>query len=326
MKKHSLFIFITFLLFLKKTNSQNLYGGEINLENISGLTYKAKVSISLISTTSYTTKPYVILSWGDLSPLDTLYYQSTICGINALTHIYSKNHTYPSYGNYTLTCSEGNFITGISNLINSSSKNLELKFELFAQSIINVNTSPTFSNCITNNISINANNYNPNILDLQSDSLSSQLYNPTNYVGFSMPNFTINPSNASLTYTGSSTGMFLVPIITTEYRKIANINYVISKTFRFQNLQVSSLSGLNEITDDNDTYIYPNPFKVKFSLNTEYSESQILKVTNSLGKIVLIQLINNPVTEISLNNFPSGIYFVVLQSENKYKHFKLIKD
>lgn len=323
-RKIHLVIIMLAMIYSHSYLSQSIYGGEIKVQNLGGLNYKAKVYISLSSSINYTLKPFVLLDWGDGTSLDTLPYQSTQCGTFALSHEYSKNHLYPAYGNYSITCSDGSLVSGISNLPNSSSKTLELRYDLFAQTLFTNNTSPNFASCISEDISLSSNLYNLSATDIDGDSMFFQSYFPTNYIGFTAPNFSINNTNSLLTYTGSTIGVFLVPVLISEYRKISNIDYLIGKSYRVHSLTISTLSSIAEPNFNKYFTIHPNPTNSILNIIDENNQFQntIIQIKNPLGQVVF----TTPFTsQINLSNLSTGIYFLTIQNGTIIKTAKIIK-
>ena len=85
-----LFLFV-FILNTNSTFCQSLYGGEIYVENISGLTYKATVALSIDNSINTNNKPYVLLDWGDGTSFDTLRTTTISCGTVAYTTSYTSS-------------------------------------------------------------------------------------------------------------------------------------------------------------------------------------------------------------------------------------------
>ncbi len=69
--------------------------------------------------------------------------------------------------------------------------------------------------------------------------------------------------------------------------------------------------------------VYPNPSNGIFYFMKPYHECKI-QILNSSGQLILEQqMIEN---ELDLTNYPKGIYFIKLISENYYKgYIKLLK-
>jgi len=65
-----------------------------------------------------------------------------------------------------------------------------------------------------------------------------------------------------------------------------------------------------------DADIYPNPAndEINIALTNEYANNASISVINSVGKIVLRKNVSSNITQLSLSNLPTGIYFVKINS------------
>ena len=81
--------------------------------------------------------------------------------------------------------------------------------------------------------------------------------------------------------------------------------------------------GINEAKNLNNTIVYPNPTKGKFTMkaNIEKQGDMLLRLTDILGKEIIIELV--PVSqgifvkEINLLGYPKGIYVLSINLENE---------
>lgn len=93
-------------------------------------------------------------------------------------------------------------------------------------------------------------------------------------------------------------------------------------------------TGINEIKGSNyQLYVYPSPAQSQITLEFDLIETQngSIEIKNTLGQSV--KTINNIIfskgknkIEIDVNEFSKGLYFVQLQSENKFISKKFVKE
>ena len=82
--------------------------------------------------------------------------------------------------------------------------------------------------------------------------------------------------------------------------------------------------GMNELNNDTNIALYPNPTNGIFNLDLEISVGYIF-IYNILGEIVLQSKINDTQIKFDLSNQPAGIYFVNVISDSKNYSKKIIK-
>jgi len=78
-------------------------------------------------------------------------------------------------------------------------------------------------------------------------------------------------------------------------------------------------TGINEITNNNNFTIYPNPSSGSFTIQTNNAsifQNSEIKVYDLPGRLIYSKKLNNNKTEIDLSNQSKGIYFVKLLNEN----------
>lgn len=73
-------------------------------------------------------------------------------------------------------------------------------------------------------------------------------------------------------------------------------------------------TNLNEIDSYIDFSIYPNPAKEKLTIDisNNIANHYLLKITNTLGQIVVSSELNKNVSDIDINNLYRGVYFIQL--------------
>jgi len=85
------------------------------------------------------------------------------------------------------------------------------------------------------------------------------------------------------------------------------------------NVSTQSTSGLSELAEDYE--MYPNP--VKDILKVKGGKGQI-RITNSVGQVVL-EISHNEFSEINVQEFNAGVYFMTLQDDSGVRTKQFIK-
>ena len=85
-------------------------------------------------------------------------------------------------------------------------------------------------------------------------------------------------------------------------------------------------SLINSIPEENHELVrvYPNPFTENFMINSDIIIDY--KLFNSLGEVIISARTNQHQTIVNISDQPNGIYFLQLNSEQKSKTIKLIKE
>ena len=85
------------------------------------------------------------------------------------------------------------------------------------------------------------------------------------------------------------------------------------------------INGFNNLLDNNQIRIYPNPTEGKIMIqNLTPSKSEEIIVRNILGEVVYIQNSNINLTTLNISNLENGIYFVEIYTENGIRIEKII--
>jgi hypothetical protein len=328
----------TFLLIFSLQNitlfSQNIYGGHLSVRDLVGSYPLGKrVQVRLAFDSLYNVnKPYTLINFGDGSPIDTAFLQSSFplycSGIKYLT--YEVSYAYTNYGNYTITCNEGNLVSSINNIPNSVNQPLKLQYEVIITSSSYTNISAFYSGCFHSNISLSNNTYNPQSWDTDyMDSLSYIVYNNTNIPGYILPDFNVDNATGVLTYTGSSLGNYFVTLQVTEWRKLNNTRVKIGVGYRYLHLTVSSLNvGLKNYFNTIEYRIFPNPFSDILSLEQtgiNSNETNKFYLIDIFGTLIFEEQINSKKQSFDLSFLSNGIYYVRIKGNSANKTFKIIK-
>jgi hypothetical protein len=75
---------------------------------------------------------------------------------------------------------------------------------------------------------------------------------------------------------------------------------------------------------ENNFYIYPNPSSSLITIETSGIGSLI--ITNLNGQFLMEYQITEPITQIDITAFPSGIYFIKLKNNKTVEVKKIVKE
>ena len=96
--------------------------------------------------------------------------------------------------------------------------------------------------------------------------------------------------------------------------------------FYFDDLTVSVVSQNLYTTEFNtdEVHLYPNPTSGMLYVQTTLENFNI-QISNILGKVVFQSQSNSGHSEVSMQDFAAGLYFVSLFNQDRHKKFKVIK-
>jgi hypothetical protein len=88
------------------------------------------------------------------------------------------------------------------------------------------------------------------------------------------------------------------------------------------------LNSIEENSILNSVKIYPNPTADKIFIDYDNLEAKTVKllITNPLGQVIQIGESPLPTQEINIRTLEIGFYFLTVQSENRQKVFKILKE
>jgi hypothetical protein len=304
--------------------SQDLKAGEIYIQNISGLTYKATAQVYQHSPT-FIPRPFILLDWGDGSPLDTLQGGIDGCGNNnTLTNKYSGTHTYALSGNYNISCTDSFRIANLQNITNSSNEKLYLQHQLTINPIWGINYSPSSLNCLVDTFKCCSWVYNSGTFDPDGDSLAYSLVAP-NTTNYTMPPASINSSSGDMTFNPTTIGLYAFSMKIDEWRTVSNNLYLIGSTFREMLIVVDSsyLISVNEQSIQNNFFtIYPNPTNGIFTIALNNTNNADIEIYSISGQLVLQQKLTQVVNTIDLTNYAIGMYLVKVTTKDNLTQLK----
>ncbi|MBI3509546.1 MAG: T9SS type A sorting domain-containing protein [Bacteroidetes bacterium] len=85
--------------------------------------------------------------------------------------------------------------------------------------------------------------------------------------------------------------------------------------------------GIKNVSEENSIGVYPNPSNGNFTISWKPKTAAAkLEVYDVSGKVVLVQTINRSTTELNIENFSSGIYFLRIEDGATVAATKLIKE
>lgn len=102
-------------------------------------------------------------------------------------------------------------------------------------------------------------------------------------------------------------------------------NFYVADQFNHKIRRISNpTAGITENTLSNSISVYPNP--TTDVVHVELKAASKVRVTNSLGQIILEQTMNSGKQTINLQNHAKGIYFVTVSQNEKAQTIKVVKD
>ena len=163
------------LLFISGVYATHNRAGEITYRHISGNTYEFTVH-TCTKTSAPADRPFLPISWGDGSAIDTLERSDIIFdpSKDAQINIYKKNHTFPGSGLFEICMTDPNRNGNILNIDNGNSVLVPfaIKTTLRISPAIEANSSVFFSNdCLQDACLWQQWVYNPGAVDSDGDSL-----------------------------------------------------------------------------------------------------------------------------------------------------------
>jgi hypothetical protein len=189
-----------------------------------------------------------------------------------------------------------------------------------ASSNYTVTGSSAFAGCLSpiaiSSVTVNA---NPSVVASTSNSIICVGSNAVLTASTSATSYTWNTGATTMTTTVS-------PTVTTTYTvNITNAATCVASSTVM--ITVNTCTGVKEDLS-NLISVYPNPNNgvLSISLTAELSLNSSLEVYDSMGKLVVKQLLENELNSINISNLDNGMYtFKVLNNSSTIKIGKLIK-
>ncbi len=134
------------------------------------------------------------------------------------------------------------------------------------------------------------------------------------------PRFNRNMNTGGAMYPSGKLDTLVNPQVAANkvYLNNMNMSYVILPLIGFT-------SNVNELSNNINFSIYPNPSNDQFNLNTGIKGSYYVTIINSLGQIVSSES-SVDTKKIDIQTLPEGIYFIEVKHENKIGYKKLLKN
>lgn len=179
LKRFVAYLFFTFLISSVAYATHNR-AGSITYKHISGNTYQITIH-TCTKTSAPADRPYLPISWGDGTPLDSIERSAIIpfgLGQDAQVNLYIKNHTFPGSGLYQICVSDPNRNSGILNINDGNSVQVPFAIQttLRISAAIEPNNSVSFSNTFLQDACLWLPwIYNPGAYDIDGDSLAYKL-------------------------------------------------------------------------------------------------------------------------------------------------------
>ena len=83
---------------------------------------------------------------------------------------------------------------------------------------------------------------------------------------------------------------------------------------------------INQVDNDLILSVFPNPNNGNFSLKANGINDQVyLEISNINGQIIFVKELNDNIERVNISNYPPGVYFVTIRTENFTKTERIIK-
>ena len=298
-----------FLLMAYATaNAQDIRGGEISVQAISGLSYSFDILL-YTRTSSGINHDSVIFNPGDGSRISLSGVPSVLS--NDVTRWqYNAIHTYPSAGSYTATVVDSFRLGGLLNMTNSSSEEIRLEQFLVISPSLGTNSSPNFLNSQLDSYTDGQFYYHqPAGFDIDGDSLVYNLV-PASTGVYLLPTGSVDPISG-LVKINAQPGLILVNIQVDEYRQ----GNIIGTTHR-EMLFDSQELGLSLMQHPSHAYrLYPNPACSALYIELETGTNKYLhySILDQQGSIVVRNQPLNDERSLDISRLPEGPYLLLIQ-------------
>jgi hypothetical protein len=326
MKKiFTILLFLILSLGISKTSfsiNQNIKGGDITytyIPNTNGLSYEFSVLI-LKDSIGFVSRPFIFFNGGDNST-DTLYRLWQITNAGIVYSLYNGIHTFPGPGTYLCSAKDSFLVSNISNINNSGNEKLNLECIIDVSSFLVPIDTFIFQNPQADSFNCSGNwFYNPGAYESSGDSLSYALvsFNTNNYT---FPPATINAVTGDLTMSPISNGNYAVAIQVSAWRN----GIIIGNILRMMLVNVSCLTGINELSNPMNLYVYPNAASSTITLNNLRFGIYYLRITDVLGNEIYHQPINNSNNQtIDISQWSNGVYFYQIKNDKEALRGKFV--
>ena len=336
MKKliHCLFLTFVFLLVCIVGNAHHYRGGQITYQYVSGYTYEFTVTMFLITSSPATVQRIqsgLSISWGDNTTSNIPCIETENLPDNYTKSIFMMRHTFPGPGVYSVFVEEPgrDAVVNISNLV-TVGFSIKTIFRIDPNTGHNNSpqllTDPIFKATLGQQFV-----HNPSAFDVDGDSLSYELAIPTGIRGVEIGTYS-HPEASKDLYVDPITGDLIwnAPIKTGAYVIAIRINewrYGIKISSIIREMKIDVCLGENVLTttdvamtEKESIKVYPNPTDnmIHFRLDT----TSIVKLYDSMGRLILSQRYEAGVVVINIGQQPAGIYFLKVENQT----VKIIKN
>jgi hypothetical protein len=257
--------------------------------------------------------------------------------------VYQDTITLPAQStDWVLSCDITARADGITNIYQVSSSSLYVEATLDNVTAVS-DCSPVFSNpsifyaCIGQ-----LNTWNYSATDADGDSLVYSLdtarkvvasvVTPLTYLSpFSPTNplttltvFSLNAGTGIISFTPTLYESTIICIRVDEYRNGIWIGSIV----RDHMLLTTFYAGVEEYTSKNSVYLFPNPATSELTIENEKLKIEVIEILNVPGEKVFEKHLTSNVQRLTINvaDFPSGIYFVKVKTEQGISMAKFVKE
>ncbi len=313
-----------FILLCQFAIGQDLRSGEIAIQNIGPSNYRITIFLYTQISTSVNRPDLTIhFGSGDTGVITTP--TPTIVFSNVYQYVYTITHIYPGPGTYSIWVDIPNYVSGITNILNSGSENLVLSKTIVLNPFLGNDDSPVFM--ISQEFECGCGQwiYNPGAYDPDGDSLSYSLV-PCMVSNYAFSGASIDSITGDLTFIPGSIGRYAIAIQVDEWR---NGNGHLGSTVRQMLLDVNSISRINELSSSLQFDLFPDPATDVLTISSLYrlDAGGTIEIYNTLGEKVAKHSseISGSDLTIDISGLEQGLYSCKLNSGRMVAVKKFLK-
>jgi hypothetical protein len=305
-------IILFFTLHAHAGFSQSLLPGNITVEHMNGLSYRAIFEIYFDEPIP---KEYITVNWGDSNLTDTIYNPVVHgCATNFWSGFtYTKTHTYSAPGVYTISYFDDFLAANVSNISNSSEQSMLLTASINVSSEFNNNT-PEMLNCPIWDWGCCDWMYNASFYDADGDSLSFEIA-PILNTDYTFTSATIDPLTADFQWLPPAFGLYAIAINIKDWRTVDNQIINLSSINRYMLVNVSTVGVAENTTKMNTINVYPNPSSNELTIESN-SQMTLITISDLSGRLLFTSKPMSEFTQVNTDILQSGIYILTSTSEN----------
>lgn len=320
--KRTIDTLLLLLLMLSFAHAQSAYyAGALSLKNPShGIAPQLEATVQLISPTGSPAADSIPVYWGDGSSGFLQLAASEAIENNETLHTYTGTHVFPAQAAYKVTVPPCCFSNEISNIADNTPIFLETEYAFLNPQFQGVNAETPVPLELTNGGAAGAPvQSNPNVFDVDNDSIAYRLLNPSELAAYTPPN-EFDPGGAGTLTIDANTGdvnwdspsltgeRYVLPMQIQEFRNGLSI----STTAIWYGIEIGNLSALSPARPAG-LQLFPNPTAGGLQIKIDAPEKWAATLFNTQGQPVRHWRAIPSGGQLQLP-YPGGVYTLRLAS------------